>query len=101
MIVVKKKMKKSLLIMILAAVLAVLIVGAIVANTVMTKRMADAAGNGQSGSSQNDLPTAKEEYGEYSLNGQPYVFKPVEQKQMEYIQIRSEGVDKDGEHYNY
>ncbi len=101
MIVVKKKMKKSLLIMILSAVLAVLIVGAIIANTVMTKRMADAAGNNQSTSSLSDLPTAKEEYGEYSLNGQPYAFKPVEQAQMEYIQIRSEGVDKDDEHYYY
>lgn len=100
MIVVKKKMKRSLLIMILSAVLAVLIAGAIVVNAVMAKR---AANNTQSGNEtlNENLPEAKTEYGEYSLNGQPYVFKPVEQAQMTYIQIRSENVDKDGKAYTY
>lgn len=100
MIVVKKKMKKSLLIIILSAVLAVLIAGAVVANAVMAKRGADETANNQNTVNEN-LPTANPAYGEYSINNQPYVFKPVEQKQIEYIQIRSEGKDKDGEHYYY
>lgn len=100
MIVVKKKMKRSLLIMILSAVLAVLIAGAIVVNAVMAKRAASNTSSGENTISEN-LPEAKTEYGEYSLNGQPYAFKPVEQAQMTYIQIRSEGVDKDGKPYTY
>ena len=100
MIVVKQKMKRSLLIMILSAVLAVLIAGAIIVNTLMAKRAANNTSSGDNTVSEN-LPEAITEYGEYSLNGQPYAFKPVEQSQMTYIQIRSEGVDKDGKPYTY
>ena len=93
-------MKKSLLIMILSALLAVLIAGAIVVNAVMAKRAANNSTSNNNTVNEN-LPDAIAEYGEYSLNGQPYVFKPVEQSQMTYIQIRSEGKDKDGKPYTY
>ena len=101
MIVVKKKMKKSLLIMILSAVLAVLIAGAIIANAVMSKRAADNAAGNQSAVVNNDLPTANTDYGEYSQAGQPYVFKPVDRASIEYIQIRSEGEDNKEYTYEY
>ena len=100
MIVVKKKMKKSLLITILAAVLAVLIAGAIIITAVINAK--GGAGSGtSSGSGYVDLPTAKAEYGEYDFSGTPYAFYPVERTQIEYIQIISKNTDSNGETYTY
>ena len=99
MIVVKQKMKKSLLITILAATLAVLIAGAVILTAVINAR----SGSGGSGSSSVDplLPTANAAYGEYDYGGTPYAFYPVERTQMEYIQIRSENIDENGESTTY
>ena len=100
MIIVKKKMKKSLLMAILAGVLAVLTVGAIVVNTVIAGRTGNTSGS--TGSSQaTNLPTVRPELGEYDYGGAPYVFYPVERTQMEYIQIRTKSFDKNGDPYTY
>ncbi|MBE6536669.1 MAG: hypothetical protein E7673_01825 [Ruminococcaceae bacterium] len=100
MIVVKKKMKKSVLISILAGVLAVLIAGAIIVNTVIASKTP--SGNGDSSAAVNkNLPSVREELGEYDYGGVPYAFFPVEREQMEYIQIRTESLDKDGNPYTY
>ena len=91
MIIVKKKMKKSLLMAILAGVLAVLTVGAIVVNTVIAGRTGNTSGG--AGSSQaTNLPAVRPELGEYDYGGAPYVFYPVE---------RTKSFDKNGYPYTY
>lgn len=100
MIVVKKKMKKSLLISILAGVLVVLIAGAIIVNTIIAGKSNNTTED--TATTQNtNLPVAREDLGEYTLNGVPYAFAPVERADMEYIQIRSESKDKNGDPYTY
>lgn len=101
MIVVKKKMKKSLLIAILAATLAVLIAGAVIVNAVIAARGDNSGADGSSSAENNNLPTAREELGEYDYGGTPYAFAPVERAQIEYIQIRTKSFDKDGNPYTY
>lgn len=99
MIVVKQKMKKSLLITILAAVLAVLIAGAVIITAVINAR--GGADDTDTNSGYANLPTAKAEYGEYDYGGTPYAFYPVERSQIEYIQIISKNKKSNGDAYTY
>ena len=101
MIVVKKKMKKSLLISILSAVLAVLIAGAIVVSAIVDSKSGDTSGSTNSSSQILNFPEIREEVGEIDNGGTPYAFYPVDREKMNYIQIRSEGIDENGDSYTY
>ncbi len=92
-------MKRSLLITILAAILAVLIAGAIIISAIINARSGKDDGN--SSKVDPNLPTANAAYGEYDYGGTPYAFYPVKREQMEYIQIVSRNTDKNGDSYTY
>lgn len=102
MIVVKKKMKRSLLVAILAAVLAVLIAGAIIVNAVVNAKGGSSDGTDASAQQNANLIAARPELGEYDFGGTPYAFYPVKREQMEYVQIRTKNIDKEtGDPYYY
>ena len=101
MIVVKKKMKKSLLITILSAVLAVLIAGAVIVSAVVNAKSGNTSGNTTNSVTSLELPEIREELGEIDNGGTPYAFYPVERAQIEFIQIRSESIDENGDPYTY
>ena len=96
MIVVKKKMKKPLIIVILAASLVVFTVAAILLNTFL---LADSGSDGTS--SVLPDPEVLTEIGESVYAKNMIAYKRIERSQMDYINITTSGVDKDGGEYSY